>query len=47
LLPLNIFLSNRVMCIWNNLPDVVIHSRTLSTFGRRLSTLDLSHHNNK
>jgi len=38
------FFSNRVINIWNNLPDMVVHSPTLSTFKRYLSVLDLSCH---
>ena len=36
--------SNRVISTWNNLPDMVVHSPTLSTFKRHLSVLDLSCH---
>jgi len=38
------FFSNRVINTWNNLPDMVVHSPTLSTFKRHLSVLDLSCH---
>ena len=38
------FFSNRVISTWNNLPDIVINSPTLSTFKRHLSVLDLSCH---
>ena len=38
------FFLNRVINIWNNLPDMVVHSPTLSTFKRHLSVLDLSCH---
>jgi len=33
------FFSNRVISTWNNLPDMVIHSSTLSTFKRHLPFL--------
>jgi len=36
------FFSNRVISTWNNLPDMVVHSPTLSTFKSHLSVLDLS-----
>ena len=38
------FFSNRVTSTCNNLPDMVVHSSTLSTFKRHLSVLDLSCH---
>ena len=38
------FFSNRVISTCNNLPDMVVHSPTLSTFERHLSVLDLSCH---
>ena len=38
------FFSNRVISTWNYLPDMVVHSPTLSTFKRHLSVLDLSCH---
>ena len=38
------FFSNRVINTWNNLPDMVVHSPTLSTFKRHLSVIDLTCH---
>ena len=40
-----IYFSLTVLLLyWNNLPDMVVHSPTLSTFKRHLSVLDLSCH---
>jgi len=36
--------SNRVISTWNNLPDMVVHSPTLSTFKHHFSVVDLSCH---
>jgi len=38
------FFSNRVISTWNNLPDMAVHSPTLSAFKCHLSVLDLSCH---
>jgi len=35
------FFCSRVISTWNNLPDMVVHSPTLSTFKGNLSVLDL------
>ena len=35
------FFSNRVVNVWNSLPDSVILSPTVASFKRKLQTLDL------
>ena len=37
-----IFFSNRVIDAWNSLSDVVVSSRFVASFKRRLQSLDLS-----
>ena len=36
------FFSNRVVKIWNNLPEMVVESTSLTTFRSRLQNIDLS-----